>query len=338
MNVLHETIQGLQIGEAHSFKNLTVFPIFFEKPATLFDEPAGSTDYVTLDEALESGTATVTEVSESGSVPELQFFNEGESAVLLLDGEELVGAKQNRVLNLSILAPAQEKTIIPVSCVEQGRWAYHSDSFRSEDRVHYSRGRAAKAASVSMSMASNNSRRSDQREVWRNISEKSGRMRVSSATESMSDIYEQRKTTVQEFVSSFTHTENQVGAVFGIDGAVAGIDLFDRADIFSKFLPKLVRSYALDAVETVADEGKETGKTEVDRFLRILSSIETQEFEAVGIGTDIRLQGQMVAGGALENSRHLVHLGAFPLTSSGPRRPGGRGSRIQRASHRRRIH
>ncbi len=55
-------------------------------------------EYLTLDEALAAKTATVTEVSESGSVPELYFQNEGDLPVLLLDGEELVGAKQNRVL------------------------------------------------------------------------------------------------------------------------------------------------------------------------------------------------------------------------------------------------
>jgi hypothetical protein len=39
-------------------------------------------------------------------VPQLLFINDAMRPVLLLDGEELVGAKQNRVLNLTVLAPA----------------------------------------------------------------------------------------------------------------------------------------------------------------------------------------------------------------------------------------
>ena len=44
------------------------------------------------------------EVSKEGDVPNLPFENHGNSKVLLVDGDELVGAKQNRIINLSILA------------------------------------------------------------------------------------------------------------------------------------------------------------------------------------------------------------------------------------------
>ena len=56
----------------------------------------------------------------------------GDIRVLFLEGEELVGAKQNRILNTSVLLPARSKIKIPVSCVERGRWAYKSKHFGSE--------------------------------------------------------------------------------------------------------------------------------------------------------------------------------------------------------------
>jgi len=330
LSIIQNSIQGARIGEALTFENLTMFPLTVGEETDAY--------YLTLDEALSSGTAKVTEVSGSGSVPELQFLNEGDIPVLLLDGEELVGAKQNRVLNLSILAPAHNAITIPVSCVEQGRWSYRSAEFRSEDRVHYSRGRSAKAASVSMSMESGAPPRSNQSEVWRNISGKSARLGVSSSTGSMSDIYEQRKRSIDEFVRSFTCGEQQAGAIFGIDGAVAGIDLFDVPSTFAKLLPKLIRSYALDALETSTDEKKPTPETEVQSFIDILSAVETQAFSAVGLGEDLRLKSQMVSGGALANDGSVVHLGAFPLVSeTSGNRPTNR-SRMMRASHRRRPH
>ena len=94
-----------------------------------------------LEEALEQKCARVNEVSQSGSVPELKFTNDCERPVLLMDGEELVGAKQNRILNLTVLAPAGKTIIIPVSCVEAGRWQARSAEFSVAGRAHFSRGR-----------------------------------------------------------------------------------------------------------------------------------------------------------------------------------------------------
>ena len=56
------------------------------------------------------------------------------NSLLMLDGEELVGAKKNRVLNVTVLIAAQSDTVIPVSCVEQGRWSYWSQEFGSARR------------------------------------------------------------------------------------------------------------------------------------------------------------------------------------------------------------
>jgi hypothetical protein len=330
LNTIQNMIDATQLGESTVFKNLTMFPILAGEPV--------EREYLTLDEALFSGSAKITEVSESGTVPELQFLNEGDKPILLLDGEELVGAKQNRVLNLSILAPAHKAITIPVSCVEQGRWAHNSADFSSEDRVHFSRGRSAKAASVSMSMASSGSRRSDQSKVWRDISDKSERLGVSSETGSMSDMYKNRKRSMKEFVSAFTSTDHQIGAIFCIDGAVAGVDLFDCPETFDKLMSKLLRSYALDAIETSGNDDKSTSETEVQRFLDILTTTDIQEFPAVGLGSDLRIHSQMISGGALIKDDRVIHLGAFPLAEQISGRRPSRQSSMMRASRRRRTH
>lgn len=78
-------------------------------------------EYLLLDEALADGSIEVEEVDNSGSVPELKVINNSPQMVLILDGEELVGAKQNRIINTTILIQGKSTTVIPVSCVEQGR-------------------------------------------------------------------------------------------------------------------------------------------------------------------------------------------------------------------------
>ncbi len=96
--------------------------------------------------------------------------------VLLIDGEELVGAKQNRVLNLTILAAPHSELVIPVSCVEQGRWHEVSAAFCASPRVHFAAGRAAKVASVSDCLAEGQGAVSDQSEVWHHIAAKAARI------------------------------------------------------------------------------------------------------------------------------------------------------------------
>jgi len=101
-----------------------------------------------------------------------------------------VGAKQNRILNLTVLAPANKTIVIPVSCVEAGRWRAESAEFASAGRAHYSAGRARKAAHVTESLRSTGSRRSDQGAVWADISEKAVRMDAVSDTGAAAALYE----------------------------------------------------------------------------------------------------------------------------------------------------
>src|SRR5215218_3889453 len=93
------------LGEPRSCAGLTVFPLFASEPAGV--------DYVGFDEAANCGLA-VTEVDEAGSVPFLRLVNPLQERVLLYEGEELVGAKQNRILERTILAGAGAKLEIPV--------------------------------------------------------------------------------------------------------------------------------------------------------------------------------------------------------------------------------
>jgi len=120
---MHVVLPQVRVGQPVRYQALSVFP--------LFDGAMTPVEYTLSDEGIGSGTVSVEEISEAGSVPDLLVENKGEVRVLFLEGEELVGAKQNRVLNTSVLIAAYSKMRIPVSCVEQGRWGYRSRKFDS---------------------------------------------------------------------------------------------------------------------------------------------------------------------------------------------------------------
>ncbi len=219
MSIIAEQLSRVAIGAPLRHANLTLYPLLAAGVA----EPG----YRLLEAVLADGSARVTEVSEAGSVPQLRFVNEGERPVLALDGEELIGAKQNRILNLTILAPAHQTIKIPVSCVEQGRWHAQSAAFASAQRAHFATGRARKAADVSASLRQRGSRASDQGAVWRDIAEKSRRFGVDSATGAAADLYAAHRERLDAFRQAFAALPGQCGALFAIHDRVVGVELFD---------------------------------------------------------------------------------------------------------------
>ena len=103
--IVRSYLLGLGLGEAASFENMQVFPLF----STTNDGP----QYAMLKEALEKQVVIITEIHEGGSVPQLKVVNHSEQFVLLLDGEQLMGAEQNRVINTSILLKGKSPILGP---------------------------------------------------------------------------------------------------------------------------------------------------------------------------------------------------------------------------------
>ncbi len=322
-------LQAIEFGKTQSHENLSLFPLLTQDPV----EP----EYWLLDAALEAGCARVTEVDEAGSVPELAFVNTCDSPVLLLDGEELVGAKQNRILNLTVLAPAHKTIVIPVSCVEAGRWQAESAEFMSADRAHFAAGRARKSAQVSASLRSDGSRRSDQSEVWNDISERAARMDARSDTSAAAALYETHRSSLEDYCRAFAPSEHQTGALFAINGKAVGFDLFDSPSTLASLLPKLVRSYALDAIDANAQEVKTRKESDAKALIAEAAQASVERFPAIGEGEDLRLRSEHLSGGALAVEDRLVHLCAFRLDrGNGMNSRGYRPTRLVSASRRRR--
>ena len=331
MTIIAQRLEPVAIGEAQHFKNLTMFP--------LVDENPHEARYLLLEEALESGHTRVTEVSEGGSVPELKFVNDGDRPVLLLDGEELIGAKQNRIINLTILVPAKTTIVIPVSCVEQGRWRADSANFSAARRTHYATGRSRKANRVTESMNLSGSRRTDQGEIWEDIEAKFCRMKASSPTGAAAAMYEQNRESLENYLQAFASIDNQTGALFAINGKAIGLDLFDSPKPLKTMLSSLVQSYALDAIDNLEEKsaaGRVAENKVAEKLLHKCATAVANRFPAVGEGHDIRLQGSGITGGALAVGERIIHLCAFRLVES-KQENHHRGSRMVRASVRRRY-
>ena len=330
---IRNQISGIRVRSPLVYRNLSVFPLRY--PAE------GELHYLTLGEALRLGHGkfAIREVSGSGSVPELLVLNGLDKAVLILEGEELIGAKQNRVPNLTLLVSAGKEVRLPVSCVEAGRWSYASPEFTEAPRTQFASGRARKVESVSMSMRHSGGRHSDQGGVWQDIAEKAACLGTHSPTAAMSDMYRDRQPQLEDYAQALLEvTADAHGAAFAVGSRLVGLDIFDQASTCEKLSGKVLAGYALEAIsEGHAEHAFKVPTAEaVKRLLADLVSGEIQSYPALGAGSDLRFSGRDSVGGGLLVDGVLLHLAAFPAkrASMGPgrsaadraRRYGGPGS------------
>src|SRR5215218_10204294 len=215
-------------GTPQCFESLWLVPLFAA------GEPRA--ECVGLDEAAARGLVA-REVNEDGAVNSLVVDNPLDLPVLLYEGEELAGAKQNRILDSSTLVPAKARTVVSVSCVERGRWAYRSRSFSSAPRAAYPDLRRAKHEGAG------------QGEVWQSVAAKAARLDAHSPTEAAEELYVSRAAPLEKFLAALPRQDGQCGAVACIGGRVTCVDWVSRSDAWASLHAKLVRGYALDAIE-----------------------------------------------------------------------------------------
>jgi len=306
-SVVKTRLQSVQFGELQTYKNITILPLI--APAD------GTFQYRTLGEALATWDIAITEVSAAGSVPDLMVVNRANKPVLLIDGEELAGAKQNRVLNTSILIKEVSETKIPVSCTEQGRWSYASQAFSESGHVMAYKSRSKKTRSVHQSLESCGAPKSDQGEVWDGVAELQVKACCMSPTSAMSDVYKARDEDLRKCDEIFKPVASQIGLLAFIGGKPAGADLVSLTSAYAKLHPKLVRSYTLEGLlDEKAKPATADGVTaRAKDFLAEISSAEERQFASVGHGTDYRYKAKALAGSVLVHQNEVIHAAFFRL-------------------------
>ncbi len=273
------TFPDVRVGDPIRHEVLAVFP--------LFSALDGHLDYLLSDEAIEAGAVTVEEVSEGGSVPKLLVTNRGDSRVLFLEGEELRGAKQNRVLNTSVLVAAHSQTPIPVSCVEQGRWRYRTKNFASGGSHSSSKLRHILKKSSYQSMKAGHGYTSDHTLVWTEVSRQMHSLGSSSQTTAMADTYESYQGRLTEFREHLKYIEGAIGMAVAVGNAVVAIDLFDKPSTCAKVWDRLLTGVVMDALERVATD-QVAEPSDVDGLLSRLRDAAWEPAPAVAEGQEFR--------------------------------------------------
>ena len=169
-------------------------------------------DLLTLKKGFELGLVDVKECEQS-TVNTIIVENKSVAPLLLVDGEEIVGGDQNRIMDATILIAPESEMKVPVNCTEHGRWGYVSDFKQSKNIANY-RTRLAK------------------HHAFRS---------------KMSESYENAKSDLSEFMEVFEVVEGQTGVVVMIDGEVKGFEVFLNSEIYREYHEKILTGMQSEA-------------------------------------------------------------------------------------------
>ncbi|AAB85018.1 unknown [Methanothermobacter thermautotrophicus str. Delta H] len=290
--------------------------------------PGGSLSYLTLSEAMEREVLWMGEVDESGSVPQVRAVNRSCEPVLLIDGEELEGGKQNRVINATVLLPEESETIIPVSCVEQARWSYTSKEFRDPGRVAALNVRLTKTRTVTENLEGMAGHiidsgpeqtpeeramefyRSNQGMVWEEVNRLHRRTGTESGTGAMGDAYRKEEDKLNKFRKPFRPVKDQKGVLVAINGTIAGLEFVSRAEAYMRLHERIIGSYAIEAM---LHDRVEHGPLNEGSFIEEIMGADEKSYPSPSYGTDHRYTSDHITGSALTHRGEVVHSVFFSL-------------------------
>jgi hypothetical protein len=284
--------------------SLTIFPVVAPKSYATgdfltLDEGLRSGDVVVTEYGSVPGLLRrhgMPAVQRNGAeVNRLVLVNNSKRPLLLLAGEIVTGGKQDRVIGKDRIVPPESDPVdLSVFCVEPGRWVATSDRFGTSGKTYGSTVEGGPPAGTMMAQPSVRAKamgEKDQNQVWAEV-----RKQQSSIASELAASAPQASTDEIRSTSSYAHVmENKnvkekidevakpieqnyqslikqlrdrkaVGVVVAVDGRIIWSDVFASTELLEKYWPKLVRSYASEAVVSRA-KGGEASRGQAETFL-----------------------------------------------------------------------
>jgi hypothetical protein len=278
-----------------SHGDLTIFPIVAPKvhDASDFltlDEGIRSGDVVVTEvgkiHPLVRRPNSVIPQGSLGVVNRLVLVNNSKHPLILLAGEVVTGGKQDRVVGKDRIVPAESDPVdLSVFCVEHGRWVESSTKFDTHASV------MAQPSVRGKAMVDNN-----QQKVWDEVATSRANMKANSdayvarmdpglvagapmelrkldqttsyaKTRENGVIQKQVDDIVQpmqrayESVIKQLREQNAVGVVVAVKGHIIWADIFASNGLLSKYWPKLLQSYAAEALSMPGERIEVTSKS-----------------------------------------------------------------------------
>jgi hypothetical protein len=280
-------------------------------PLTLAENPARRD--LLLPEALARGTMEVVEQG-SGVVHRLVARNRGTEDVLVLEGDTLIGARQNRMVAWSVLVAAGGTAPVSAGCMERGRWSSGGPGFKAGEMAVDPHLRRRTKRETNASAAGPDGPRLDQGRAWHDVD---GRLRQWSVASESADYHSglrARSVEARRNVREIAPDAGQVGVLALCRGRLLGIEAVGHSETWRVLASRVLPSYALGAEAAQLDPEfrRLPERGGAGDWLQTVAAATMQERRAAGKGVDLVLSGDWVAGSCLWEAGTVKHLAVFP--------------------------
>ena len=292
-------LKQVKLDEPLFLRNVTLYPLKGE---------IGSNGFTTLDEALERKDASFKDVLDVNSV-ELDY--RGGAPLFIMDGEEIIGARQDRVVNTAVFAEPNTRAVIPVSCIEEGRWSGGEEFKPGYFSVTPSL-RSILASTVTDSLKNSGKFMSNQSLIWKTVRDTLKVTGVQSVTGSFHDVVRSLGEEIEEYVEEYETPEDITGFIAYVNNSFVGMDLFATRGLYKKLENKLLKSYALEGVIRQRVK-KKSLEIEPHELIKHLINNKFEAFKSVIKGTEWRLKEENLVARALTVKENPVHVAVFSV-------------------------
>lgn len=297
-------IESLEVGEPVYYQNLTIIPVYNTKIKDW-------TPYVTLEEAFKNRWIEITEL-QGGQVPKVRLRNLSNKTIYIMGGEILTGCKQDRIVGRDVLlGPRSKHVVLPVYCVEQGRWQSESTGFYSKKNL----------GTYALRAEAQCAKEESQSKIWNAVSKVARKMNVRSGTSNYQDVCEDKE--IKQKIASYERKmqsipqlhKDSVGVIVGIGGQIVSVDIFANPELFKRTWTKLLRASALSAISS--ERSVSITQNRAIAFLRKIHDKRYSEKSAVDLGLEYSVLDNEINANALIYRNAVIHLAAFPQNSRG---------------------
>ena len=297
---LQSFLDRLEAGRPLVYRNLTVVPVSVSSAGG----GGGLGPVLTLDQALELGVLEIRE-KDGGDVPWVVVSNRSDRRIFAMGGEILSGCKQDRIVARDVLiAPRRKRLLLPVYCVESGRWHHVSGEFGSEKNL----------GTYTMRAAAQGSAGNNQTEVWDKVAESNRRMGVRSDTEAYQDAFRDEEVArlVSDVESKFKDLpqmeKGTTGVIVAVGERIVGVDIFASPELFQALWPKIIKACV---VAMSGYQGEAAFSTvEAGQFLNALQWMRYDSRPGVDLGFEYSADLKDFLVNALLFDETVCHVGA----------------------------
>jgi hypothetical protein len=301
---LHDWLARLRLAPIQQIDGLEITPLILDG--------AGGAPFVLGPEAIDRGLLEIVEQG-SGSVPTVEATHKGEDEVLILEGDTLIGCKQNRIVAHSVIIAPGSTINVSVGCMESGRWAHRSPSFSSGKLRADPWLRKKRKLEVMAAMRAGQRARIDQAMLWNDVEEQLACHSVGSSTRDYHRLFEERGDDAIDEAKRFTPVTGQVGVIALWRGHLLGLEIVGHPDCWSHLARRTLPAYLM--VARNADQGllrDDAGEIRAaEGWLEALNRAPLRTKRATGAGLDFDFETTSVYGSGLWHAGRPAHLAMF---------------------------